>query len=83
MQVNIFWLILISFALFIMQYFLPLILARKSLIRSDSTTMTGWFQVIVVIYSCWLGASKDELTSTLGAGVIILSVILYTRYLNK
>ena len=56
---------------------------KRFSLRVHGFNLITKFQVIIVLYSCWVGASKDSLTSSTGAGMLILAVILFSRYLMR
>lgn len=83
MQISILLLIVIYLMLLGVQYgFAPMLIERWSLKR-NGFKLIAQIQVLIVLFSCWVGASKDAPTSSIGAGMLIVSVIFFGKYLTK
>jgi hypothetical protein len=83
MQISIWVLALIFCSMIFLQYVACPKLIRRLDLRRGGFDLVAVAQVLIVLYSMWVGASNDNATSQTGAGMLVASMILFSMYIFR
>ena len=83
MQISIWVLARVFCSLVLVQYVICTRLIRSFNLRRGGFDLVAVAQVILVIYSVWVGASNDSATSQAGAVMLVASMFLFAMHLFR